>query len=279
MMSAVLLSLLTAAPAAGIAITQRSGVNRTLALSRADAVRAELQSARLSPVEDLTSCAGKKPCLVKAARERGWSALVTVEAAAVLDEAIINVTLLSIDDDGRVYSSANVKGPAASVLDQLPDALKPMRAALDGLLGVVPPPAPPTTPPEPIVVARTEPQPPPPPPLPPPVVVAPAERPAARWVPLVASLAVTGAGAVCFGVSVGNAERLRSGSLMANEIDALVSSGKFLQTFGLSALIAGGAASIGSLALALLWPESAPIKPTLSLAPGAAGVGLSGVFP
>jgi hypothetical protein len=282
LLASLLVLSLGASPGGGVVLTQRSGVNRNLALSRAELVRAELGSARLGPAEELTSCNGKKPCLVKAARDRGWSVLVTVEAAAVLDDAILNVSLLSIDDDGRVFSTANLKAPAAKLEAELSSALKPMKAALEGLLGTRP------VEPEPVLKPAPKPDPvvqvEPPPPMPPlletqPVVTQTPERPAARWVPFASALAITVAGGICFGVSAAQAERLRSGSPGESEIDSLVGSGKFLQTFGVAALIGGGALTLGSLALALLWPTPSVVKPSVSLLPGGGTFGLVGVLP
>lgn len=258
-------------------LTQRSGVNRTLALTRVELVRAELGAARLASVEDLTSCAGKKACLMKAARERGWTALITVEAAAVLDEAILNVTLLSIDDDGRAFSNATIKTSDARLAQELPSALRPMRVALDGLFGVVPVQPEPVAKPEPVVkpepIVKADPVVKPEPVEPEPRVTTVATRPAARWIPFAASLGVTAVGGLCFGISVGQADRLRSApDLKLDEIDGLVRSGKTFQTFGVAALIGGGIATVGSLALALLWPES-PVTASLSLSPTGATFG------
>jgi len=285
-LTVALFALLSAGPTTGVAISKRSGVNRNLATARAELVRSQLGEG-VAPVDDLTSCNAKRPCLVKAARERGWTALIAIETATVLDEGIIDVSLLSIDDDGKELAHVSEQAAEPKLAAALQRALPPLIAELKKLTAApVSTPPPTTTLKTPVVepvatVVEPELRPiDPPPPLPPVVVAEPApERPAARWVPLGISLLVLAGGATSYGLSVRQADLLRSGTLRTDtEITAAVANGKLLQTLGVSGLIAGGALTAGSLVLALLWPE-AKVTPAVTLAPGGGVFGVTGVWP
>lgn len=271
-----LAAVLAAGPQAGVALTKRSGVNRALALSRSEQVRTALGAALTAEqVEDLTACASKLPCLVKEARSRGWSALVAVETANILKEAIVDVRLISIDDDGRELARGNAQQLEQQLAATLPARLAAVRDELQRL----------AAPPRPVAEKPVETTPvkevvPPPPP--PPVVVAvappPEARPAGRWIPLGVSLGVLAAGGVCLGIARAQATQLATATLDDGQIDALVSSGKTLQALGVGGLIGGGVLSAASLVLALAWPAST-VAPSAVLEPGGAMFGLTGVFP
>jgi hypothetical protein len=210
---------------------------------------------------------------------------VTIETATVLDEGIIDVALLSIDDDGKELSRVTEQGPEGKLGEAITKKLSSLVAELKKLT------APPTTvstpdpglktpPPQDTIVTAVEPTPVdlPPPPPPPVVVAATPTRSAVRWVPLGISVLVLAAGATCFGLSGGAADRLRSHTLMEPQITETVASGKLLQTLGMAGLISGGVMTAGSLVLALLWPES-NVTPTVALAPGLGLIGITGVWP
>lgn len=279
LVSVVVAALLTAGPPSGVVLGKRSGVNRALALSRADLVRESLgPPAGPGPIEDLTSCANRLPCLVKAARGHGWSSMVVVETASILNDAIVDVRLLSIDDDGKELARANAQTPDSGLRAALPEKLAALKHALEQLAG----PLEPVKPVEPVVTRPVEPLPAtqPPPPTPPELVANGASsKPAARWVPLGVSLGVLAAGGICFGVGSDHARRLGTETFTSTEvIDSLVSSGKLTQRLGVAGLVAGGVLSVGSVVLALLWPD-AKVAPAVTWLPGGGAFALAGVWP
>ena len=270
-LSVMLSVVLAAAPPVGVVIGKRSGVNRNRALERAALVRDALQLDASTPLEDLSSCRGNRLCLLKAARDRGWTAVVVLETASVLDDALVNVDGLSVDDDGQLLEHVAVQCAEGALAKALAGAVPALRAKLTALL------TPPVLPAPPVKTVE------PPPVAPAPVVEAlprveaRAERSAVRWVPLAGSLAILATGAVCFGVSVDLARQLRSFSVPEADIDRVAATGQALQTTGLIGLIGGGALGLASVVLAFLWPAT-PVQPVVSLQPHGAGLSLVGTF-
>ncbi|MFO0598620.1 MAG: hypothetical protein U0228_25155 [Myxococcaceae bacterium] len=273
MIAVVVAVALAASPAqpnpTGVAVTRRSGVNARTSLAHAEAVKRVLGLAADTRVDDLTSCAGRLPCLVSAARERHWQYLVSVEAASVLDDAILNVVLLSIEEDGKKLAEATAQAPEATLDQQLAAPLAKVKQALEAALEPVTVAGPTEPPPE---VKPAQVLPPPPPVVP--VATVSSSKPGARWVPLVPSLLITVGGAIAWGASAGIAAQLRTGTFTTDgSIDALVVQGKTLQALGVSGVIAGSALTAASLALALLWPD-APVVPVATLTAGGAWAGI-----
>ena len=267
------LALLSASPDVGLALTKRSGVSKAVVSTRAGLVREKLQLT--GEVQDLTSCQTRLPCLLKNARENKWTTLVTIETANVLGDAIIDVKVLSVEEDGREVARGNAQVAEKDLAGALEARLSDVKRALGPIA--------PTPPVEPILV--TTPPPPPPPVEPAPSVATvssrpPTEtRPAARWVPLGISLAVTAAGGIALGASEGMANQLRTATPLDQvQIDALVSSGKTWRTVGLVGVIAGGTLTAASLILALVWPESR-VSPSAFWLPGGGGLAVGGAFP
>lgn len=160
MLTLCLAMSLTAAPSgtasgeAWVVLMRRSGVPQAKAMEIAREVSAQLTASGVpnsAPVEDLSKCNGKKPCLVEAARKKKYPALVLVEVGTVLDDAFARAEAISIEEDGKRLALAEADGKLAS----LSESLKPKVAAslvgpLQTLLGISPPP---------VVVAQPEPPP------------------------------------------------------------------------------------------------------------------------
>jgi hypothetical protein len=278
-LSCVVLAALSTADI-GVALTRRSGVSKPVAAARVGLVQSAIKLS--GEVVDLTQCQGRLACLVKAARERKWTAMVTIETANVLSDAIVDVKLLQVEEDGRQVAAGNVQVVESALAAALDTRLDAVRRAVRALVEPTP---------VPLVTAPIEvrlPPPPPPPlerPTPPPPVVevaapeAPAGRPAARWVPLGVSLGVTVAGAVFMGLSAGAASRLKLDIFTTEaEINDVVASGRTYQTVGMVGLVAGGVLSVASLVLALAWPDAA-VTPGAFWLQGGAGLAVAGSFP
>ncbi len=281
MWCAPLVLALSAVPSnVGLAVTKLSGVSKAEAARRAALVREKLQ---LVEVLDLVACQNRLPCLLKEARGRQWTALVALETASVLGDAIVDVKVLSVEEDGRELARSNVQVAEARLGAALDERLSDVRRALAELTAPAPaprvdppPPAeqrlesspqPPTaSAPTPSAAARVTPEPPR------------GERPAARWVPLGVALALGVLGAVGLGISESVAAQLRTARLDQTQIDQLVASGDSWRTAGLVGVVGGGALAAASLILALAWP-TAPVAPVAFWHSDARGLAFSGVFP
>lgn len=270
---------LAAAPTAGVVVAKRNGVSRGVALSRAEAVRSTLgDSFATIPVEDLTACNGKRPCLVKEARQRGWTVLVIIETATVLGDALLNAVLLSVDDDGREVERVSLQASEAELMAQLVPATQKLRAELEKLVA---------TPVATRVETKSDPEPPAPPvktvePSPPGPTVRTTpqvEKPATRWIPAAAGVVLLGAGIGFEVASQSLAGRLNN-ELFNTEATprALAVQGQVFQTLGLSLMFGGGAVALGGLVLALLWPE-ATVTPVAAFSERGGLLGVAGSWP
>ena len=266
----LLVSIALSSADVGVVLTKRSGVSKSVAAARAKLVAQHLKVT--NEVEDLTACQTRLPCLLMTARAHQWATLVTVETANVLGDAIIDVRLLSVDEDGRELARGNAQVSEANLEKALVDRLDAVKQALW--------PTAPSRVPE----AQTISLPPPAreePPLPPPLVAttqgAATVKPTARWVPLGVSLGVVVAAATCLGVSESMAERLRHGALSQPTIDQLVGAGPTFRTLGAVGLAVGGALTVASLILALAWPQS-PLPLSAFWLPGGGGLAVGGTF-
>lgn len=258
--------VLAAEPAAGIAIAKRSGVSEQVAHARAETLRGTLlaEFSRL-PIEDFTGCKGRRPCIVDEARKRGWKAVILIETATIVDDALVNVTLVSVDDDGREFVKFSKKGPEADLPNALLDSSAELRAELQKFVKVpvtIVPPAPPTPT---VDLVR-----------PPPEV---ATRPVARWVPLGLGVITAGLGIVFAILSESAASDLRKSTFMSvTAANELAARGQTFQTTGGVLLGVGGALAIGGSLLGLLWPDSAA-KPVVAISPTSGTLGVQGIWP
>ncbi|MDP3237160.1 MAG: hypothetical protein Q8S33_15495 [Myxococcales bacterium] len=315
----MLVTLLTAAVMAAptndvwVVVTSRSGVPAPRALETARAVSAALVKANVpsaTPVEDLSSCKGKKPCLVAKGKAKGVPAMVLVEVGVVLGDGVGQVEAVSVEEFGKKLAGAQVEGPGDALSGLLVEKTSMLVEPLKDLLGLKAAPVvtKPIDPPKPVeVVKPVEPPPPappvvvaevfPPPPLPANEVVAPVEpsTPAFLTLPRIIGLAAAGVGLI--GVVLGSvflgeaasasraidaacgATRDPCASLTANQAYAR---GYQAQSVGLPMLIGGGAVAIAGAVLFLLNPQpAAPSTPAVSfmLLPGGAGASVEVSLP
>lgn len=157
---AVLVSVQAAAPEAWVVVMRRSGVTAPKAMELAKVVQAQLAAQGVpsnSAVEDLSRCAGKKPCLIKEGLKKKVPAMVFVEVGTVLDEAFARAEAVSIEEDGKKIGVAEVEGK----IESLGEALKArvnlsLVLPLRQLLGVEAPPPAEVAKPEPAVVTVKE---------------------------------------------------------------------------------------------------------------------------
>ncbi len=282
MLGLVLLVVHQAAPAPWVVLSRRQGVAQPAAAAQLATVRDALvvgPDIASQAVGDLSKCQRKLPCLVKEARARGATLLVTVESARVVDEAVVKVDLLLVEEDGRKVESFVAEGPSATILEVLGEKTRAVMAPAvrraagipDPVVAPVPAP-PPVTPPAPVASAA------------PPLVIAPAPPPAnaggsfVRWVPGLVGVAAAGAGVGTFLSAASERDRLSAGGLLSSEVRPLVEAGKLKETLGLGLMVGGGAAVVTSL----IWVLAAPSAPaTVTVAPNASGGTLvvGGTFP
>lgn len=305
---------------AWVVVTSRSGVPSARALETARAVSASLVKAGVpssTPVEDLTTCKGKKPCLLAKGKAKGVSAMVLVEVGVVLGDGVGQLEAISVDEFGKKIAGAQVDGPADALSGLLVEKtggtlVEPLKE-LFGLNKapapvVVVPPKPVEPPAKPVAVIKpVEPPPPappvvvaevlPPPPMPSNEVVAPVtpETPSFFTLPRIIGLAAAGVGLI--GVVLGSvflgeagsasraidaacgATREPCSSLAANQAYAR---GYQAQGVGVPMLITGGAVAIAGAVLFLLNPQpAAPSSPAVSvtLLPGGAGASVEVALP
>ncbi len=296
-----------------VVVTSRSGVPAPRALETARAVSAALVKANVpsaTPVEDLSSCKGKKPCLVAKGKAKGVPAMVLVEVGVVLGDGVGQVEAVSVEEFGKKLAGAQVEGPGDALSGLLVEKTSMLVEPLKDLLGLKAAPVvmKPIDPPKPVeVVKPVEPPPPappvvvaevfPPPPLPANEVVAPVEpsTPAFLTLPRIIGLAAAGVGLI--GVVLGSvflgeaasasraidaacgATRDPCASLTANQAYAR---GYQAQSVGLPMLIGGGAVAIAGAVLFLLNPQPAATStPAVSfmLLPGGAGASVEVSLP
>jgi hypothetical protein len=291
-----------------VVVTSRSGVPAPRALETARAVSAALVKANVpsaTPVEDLTSCKGKKPCLVAKGKAKGVPAMVLVEVGVVLGDGVGQVEAVSVEEFGKKVVGAQVEGPGDALSGLLVEKTSSVLVApLKDLLGLkaVPVVVKPVEPPKPVeVVKPVEPPPPappvvvaevfPPPPMPANEVVAPLEpaTPAFLTLPRIIGMAAAGVGLI--GVVLGSVflgeaasasraidaacgpTRDPCASLTANQAYAR---GYQAQSVGLPMLIGGGAVAIAGAVLFLLNPQpAAPSTPAVSFMLLSGGAGAS----
>lgn len=273
MINLMIVLALAASPAAGVALGKRAGLTTEAGQARAEAVRRALGPDYATlPIEDFTACASKRPCVLKEAAARGWSAVVLVETATVLTDALVNVTLLSVGD-GREVKRLSLQVPETKLADELARATSPTRDELAKLLR-------PTS----VVTAKVEPKPAAAPPEPTPAPIAEAKavegaRPAARWIPAIVGGVAFATGVVLVSVSASYAARLERDVFSSpDEPTRLASAGAALQGVGWALAIGGGVVAVGGVLLSFVWP-SPRVVPVVSLARDGGLVGVRGVFP
>jgi hypothetical protein len=172
MLTLCLAMTLSAAPSgeAWVVLMRRSGVPQAKAMEIAKDVSAQLNASGVpnsAPVEDLSKCNGKKPCLVDAARKKKFAAVVLVEVGTVLDDAFARAEAVSVEEDGKRVALAEADGKLASLSETLKTRVaSSLVGPLQTLLGISPPP---------VVVAQPEPPPTPAVEKPAPVVEKPVE--------------------------------------------------------------------------------------------------------
>ncbi len=297
-----------------VVVTSRSGVPAPRALETARAISAVLVKANVpsaTPVDDLSSCKSKKPCLVAKGKAKGVPAMVLVEVGVVLGDGVGQLEAISVEEFGKKIAGAQVEGPGDALSGLLVEKtssvlVEPLKELLG--LKVVPAVVKPVEPPKPVeIVKPVEPPPPappvvvaevfPPPPLPANEVVAPVEppKPAFLTLPRIIGMAAAGVGlvAVVLGsVFLGEAAsasraidaacgatRDPCSSLTANQAYAR---GYQAQGLGLPMLIGGSAVAIAGAVLFLLNPQpAAPSTPAVSfmLLPGGAGASVEVSLP
>lgn len=296
-----------------VVVTSRSGVPAPRALETARAISAALVKANVpsvTPVDDLSSCKSKKPCLVAKGKAKGVPAMVLVEVGVVLGDGVGQVEAISVEEFGKKIGGAQAEGPVDALSGLLVDKTSALVEPLKELLGLkaVPAVVKPVEPPNPVAVVKpVEPPPPappvvvaevlPPPPMPANEVVAPVEpsQPAFLTLPRIIGMAAAGVGLI--GVVLGSvflgeaasasraidaacgATRDPCSSLTANQAYAR---GYQAQGVGLPLLIGGGAVAIAGAVLFLLNPQpAAPSTPAVSfmLLPGGAGASVEVSLP
>jgi len=298
---------------AWVVVTSRSGVPSARALETARAISAALVKASVpsaTPVEDLTSCKGKKPCLLAKGKAKGVSAMVLVEVGVVLGDGVGQLEAISVDEFGKKIAGAQVDGPSDALSGLLVEKTSgSLVVPLKELFGLNKPPAPvvvvqpkpveivkpvePPLPAPPVVVAEVL----PPPPMPANEVVAPVnpQSPSFFTMPRIIGLAAAGVGLI--GVVLGSVflgeaasasraidaacggTRDPCSSLTANQAYAR---GYQAQGVGVPMLITGGAIAIAGAVLFLLNPQpAAPSSPAVSfmLLPGGAAASVEVSWP
>lgn len=151
-----------AAPQAWVVLSRKSGVATVKAMELVGDVQTQLVGVPTTGLpEDLSSCKGKKVCIIDAARKKSVPLVVAIEVGAVLKDGTLRVEALSVEEDGRQLAVAEADGPIDGLVAKASPTLKgSFSEAMRKALGLTPPPAPKVEPPPPapLVVA------PPPPP-------------------------------------------------------------------------------------------------------------------
>jgi hypothetical protein len=299
--------LVQAAPMSDVwvVVTSRTGVPAPRALETARAISAALAKAGVpssTPVDDLTTCKSKKPCLVAKGKAKGLAAMVLVEVGVVLGDGVGQVEAISIEEFGKKLAGAQVEGGGDALMGLLVEKTSSVLVEpLKDLLGIKPPPAPvqvvkPVAPPPvpPVVVAEAF----PPPPMPANEVVVPvgASKPAFLTTSRIIGMAAAGVGliGVVFGSvflgeaasasraidSACSATREPCTSLTANQAYAR---GYQAQGVGVPMLVTGGAVALAGVVLFLLNPQpvATPSAPAVSLMliPGGAAASVEVAMP
>lgn len=135
---------LHADPTAWVTVSLRSGVSRAQALELARSISTRLAQAdpkiRFLPAEDLSSCNAKVPCLMARGRAAKAEAMVCIETGNVLDDQIVNVSVLSVEEDGKRIAQVVFEGPRKQWDVERVDPLIPELKHLLGLDAIAPPP-------------------------------------------------------------------------------------------------------------------------------------------
>ncbi|MFT3712684.1 MAG: hypothetical protein QM817_33965 [Archangium sp.] len=156
MLTLCLAMTLSAAPSgeAYVVLMRRSGVPQAKAMEIAKDVSAQLNASGVpvsAPVDDLSKCNGKKPCLVDAARKKKFAAVVLVEVGTVLDDAFARAEAVSVEEDGKRIALAEADGKLTTLSETLKTRVAvSLVGPLQTLLGISAPP---------VVVAQPEPPP------------------------------------------------------------------------------------------------------------------------
>ncbi len=139
---------------AAVVVSRRTGVTMAASLELADAAaellrgqganvpRSATESSRelsAGGVNDSASCDGASACLVELGARLGAASVVAVETAKVFGELTVRVEVLSVEEHGASWGSAQTEGTPAAIKAQLPAALEPLAAALKKNLVAQPP--------------------------------------------------------------------------------------------------------------------------------------------
>jgi hypothetical protein len=290
-LSALIAASLVATPETWVVVSRRTGATGPKSLEVAGAVAKALSNAgvptTLSP-EDLSTCAGKKPCLVEKGKAKGVPAMVLLDVGVVLGEGVAKLEVISVDEFGKKVAVTDAEGKADAIGGALVAKVPALVGPLKELLGIKEP-APVTTtkveppkkdeprkdPPPPEKVAAADLPPPPPPPSV--EVERAADGPTFFTTSRIVGLAAAGVGA---GVAVVGAVFLGQAAAASRTIDMLCpmrvgcsnaeafaawERGRPAQNTGVAFLVGGGLAAAGGLALFLLNPGGAPAEPTPSV--------------
>lgn len=177
---AVLMSAQAAAPGeAWVVLTRRSGITTAQAMELTRAVSARLSEDGVPnslAVEDLSSCSGRKPCLVELGRKKQVQAMVLVELGTVLDDAFARAEAVSVEADGTRLGLAEVEASSSRLSEALVAQVRVvLTPALKSALGVEP--APVVATPAPTPEPEAAPIPPPLPPVEQPIALTPVPFP------------------------------------------------------------------------------------------------------
>lgn len=305
MTSLLLIALLAKPPPpeVGVVLSRREGVNKKIAadvLAQCVGLLKQRGLAVATEPLDGLACQGKRPCVTALGKGAKLEAVVNVELASILDEAVMRAEVLSVDDDGKRVASASFEGrfgdrPAlAATFEKLVPALLEYttagRAKKGGAAPPAPAPAAQPSAPEPARPVASAPAPTPAPtptptpvaaptvaPAPTPVVSAPATPPpsapaAGKIVGL--GLLITGGvalavGGVFGGLALGSAQRVTDLCPVRNMCfdpmaTTVYAAAQGQQTTGIILAAAGGALGVAGL---IAFLASGPSAPSAALVP------------
>jgi hypothetical protein len=308
-MMTMLLAVSIAAPGTEtwVVVSRRTGTTSPKSLEVASVVAKALTNAGVPSTiapEDLSTCAGKKPCLVEKGKAKGVPAMVLLDVGAVLGEGVGKLEVVSVDEFGKKIVSVDAEGKAdeigGALVAKVPVLVKPLKE----LLGIKDAPAIVTKVEEPkkdpvkTEAVKTEPakvvvaSPDLPPPPPPPALEVKDEGPGFFTTPRIVGLSAVGAGigaAVVGGVFLSQAASasrtidelcpMRAGCNNAEAYNAWTRAAPS-QNLGVVLMVSGGLIA-ASGAIFLLLNPGAPAEPTpaVSVVPTAGGASASVTFP
>ncbi|MDX2012509.1 MAG: hypothetical protein SFW67_20090 [Myxococcaceae bacterium] len=215
-----------ATPQAWLVLSRKSGVATPKALATVGEIQALLVGVpTVGTPEDLSSCKGKKVCVIDAARKKNVPVVVSIEVGAVLKDGTLRIEALSVEEDGRQLAVAEADGPTDALVAKVAPTIRgSFSEALRKALGLTPPPTPKVDPPPtaPLVVApppevKVDPSP-APAPAATPVVTQPAEGPGFFTGGRIAGLAAAGVGVALVVVGGIFGAQAASGSARVKEL-------------------------------------------------------------